>query len=313
MLPVKNVRPPPMPDDWRFVEDLRAVNAAVQPRAPNVPNPNTILSQIPSDSTCFTVVDLSNASFSVPVHPDSQLWFAFQFEGKGYTFTCLPQDYSLWDSLSDHQLPEGSALLQYVDDLLIAAPSDEKCRTDSVCLLKHLAARGHKASLKKLQYCQPSVTFLGHILSANSRAIAPKRSAAITSVLKPQTKKQLLSFLGLCEKLLRDIITGSMNMAAELTWTPDAEDTFVDLKGALQSGSALGIPDPLRPFTQAEAECDRRMTSVLLQEHGGQQRPVAYFSSRLDTVAAGFPRCLRAVAAAERALVASRDVVGYAP
>lgn len=34
MFPVKKVRPPPQKDDWRFVQDLRAVNAAVHARAP---------------------------------------------------------------------------------------------------------------------------------------------------------------------------------------------------------------------------------------------------------------------------------------
>lgn len=72
-----------------------------------------------------------------------------------------------------------------------------------------------------------------------------------------------------------------MNIAAELTWTPEADDAFVDLKGELQSAPALGIPDPSRPFTQVVDERDRYMASVLLQEHGGQQYPVAYFSSRL--------------------------------
>lgn len=55
------------------------------------------------------------------------------------------------------------------------------------------------------------------------------------------------------------------------------------------------------------------MTSLLLQLHGDKLRTVAYFSSKIDPVTAGLPRCLRAVAAAEKALVASRDIVGYAP
>ncbi|KAL6487684.1 hypothetical protein MHYP_G00043100 [Metynnis hypsauchen] len=55
------------------------------------------------------------------------------------------------------------------------------------------------------------------------------------------------------------------------------------------------------------------MTSVLSQKHGDRLRPVAYFSSKLDPVVRGLLLCLRAVAAAEKAVVASRDLVGYAP
>lgn len=177
MFPVKKPRVPPQIDDWRFVNDLRAVNNAVHARAPNVPNPHTILSQIPADATCFSVVDLSNAFFSVPVHPDSQFWFAFAFNGKPYTFTRLCQgccesptifNAALKDSLSSLQLSKGSALLQCVDDLLTAAPKEEQCREDPVQLLKHLAAEGHKASLQKVQYCQTTITFLGHVLSGQA-------------------------------------------------------------------------------------------------------------------------------------------------
>lgn len=72
MFPVKKICVLPQRDNWRFVQDLRAVNAAVHARVPSVPNPNTILSQVPADATWFIVVDLSNAFFSIPVHPDSQ-------------------------------------------------------------------------------------------------------------------------------------------------------------------------------------------------------------------------------------------------
>lgn len=120
---------PPAPTEWRFVQDLHAVNAAVHARAPAVPNPCMILSQTPAKTKWFTFVDLSNAYFSIPVHLDSQYWFALMFDGQPYTNLCRgsresPTIYpsALFTSLAPLQLTIGTMLLQYVDDLLIAAP-----------------------------------------------------------------------------------------------------------------------------------------------------------------------------------------------
>uniref|UniRef100_A0AAR2KF50 ribonuclease H n=1 Tax=Pygocentrus nattereri TaxID=42514 RepID=A0AAR2KF50_PYGNA len=204
--PISPVKKPGR-DEWRFVQDLQAVNAAVQARAPEVPNPHTILSQIPTDHTHYAVVNLANAFFSVPVHPDSRFWFAFSFEGKAYTFTRLCQGYcesptiynaALGDSLASLTLPEEVVLVQYVDDLLLSAPSRELCKQATQQLLQHLANNGHKASKNKLQYCKPEVTLLGHIITAGQKQMAADRIQAICQTPKPMTKKQLLSFLGMC-------------------------------------------------------------------------------------------------------------------
>jgi len=140
LFPVKKIRDAGQPDEWRFVQDLQAQNAAVYSRAATWPNPHTILSQIPSDEKFFSVVDLSNAFFSVPVHPDSKFWFAFEFEGRSWTFIRLCQGYrksptiynaALKASLEPPQLTPGSALLQYVNDILLWSPSKQQCEKDS--------------------------------------------------------------------------------------------------------------------------------------------------------------------------------------
>ena len=129
VFPAKKIRDKGQPDEWRFVQDLRAFNAAVHARAPTVPNPDTILAQIPPNSQWFSVIDLSNAFFSVPVHPDSQYWFTFMYDGQPYTFTRLCQGYcesptiynqALGASLESLQLSPGTALIRYVDDLCLA-------------------------------------------------------------------------------------------------------------------------------------------------------------------------------------------------
>ncbi|KAJ1173345.1 hypothetical protein NDU88_005181 [Pleurodeles waltl] len=63
----------------RIVQDLRKINEIVVECCPIVPIPAVIMFQVPCDAEWFTVVDLPQAFFSVPLHEDSQL----QIPGQG--------------------------------------------------------------------------------------------------------------------------------------------------------------------------------------------------------------------------------------
>lgn len=56
---------------YRLVQDLHLIHSAV------VPTPYTLLSSIPTATTHFSVIDLKEAFFSIPLHPNSQNLFAF--------------------------------------------------------------------------------------------------------------------------------------------------------------------------------------------------------------------------------------------
>lgn len=68
------------------------------------------------------------------------------------------------DSLAEFAPWGGSVLLQYADDFLLTADSEETCRKSSVSLLKSPAQFVFKVLLSKLQWCQSSV-----ILSAGEQ------------------------------------------------------------------------------------------------------------------------------------------------
>ena len=61
-----------------MVQDLQAVNKAVIPLYPIGPKLYTILIQIPKGTTWFTVQDLKDAFFCIPLHPKFQYLFAFK-------------------------------------------------------------------------------------------------------------------------------------------------------------------------------------------------------------------------------------------
>ncbi|XDV27176.1 hypothetical protein PO909_030751 [Leuciscus waleckii] len=112
--------------EWRIVQDLRMVNVASQPRSPIVPNPSTILSEIPNNATHFTVIDLANAFFSIPVHQDSQYWLAFTFKNRRWTWTVMPQGYTESPTVFTEELsrnlvpPKGSTLIKWTKCLKIS-------------------------------------------------------------------------------------------------------------------------------------------------------------------------------------------------
>ena len=138
---------------YHLVQDLCLINEAVVPTFPVVPNPYTLLSHIPPDTTHFTVLDLKDAFFTIPLHPDCHFLFAFTLEdpdthiSSQLTWTVLPQGFrdsphffrqALAQDVSLCPLTH-STLLQYVDDLLLCSPSWESTLADIATLLNFVA------------------------------------------------------------------------------------------------------------------------------------------------------------------------------
>lgn len=294
-------------DKWRLVHDLRAVNQVVEPETPIVPDPHTLLSNIPKGTKWYTVIDLCSAFFSVPLHPSLQHLFAFTYEGKQYTYTCLPQGYCESPSIFNQVLAQDlatlecqSTVLQYVDDLLICSTSKEQCRQDSLKVLRLLADNGHKVSREKLQFCKTKVEYLGRVLERESRTIAPKHGEAISRAPKPKTVHQMMAFLGragfshpwVCEfalrvQPLRDMIKAADHTQpnAGLDCTPEGEAAFMDIKTALASAPALANPDYSKPFHLYVSEKKGYTSAVLTQQQQGVgKRAIAYYSTTLYNV-----------------------------
>ena len=62
-----------------MVQDLQIINEAVVSLHPTVSNPCVILGEIPP-SAKFTVLDLQDAFFCIPLAKESQYLFAFEWE-----------------------------------------------------------------------------------------------------------------------------------------------------------------------------------------------------------------------------------------
>ncbi|XP_066877628.1 uncharacterized protein [Kogia breviceps] len=89
-------------------------------------------------------------------------------------------------------------------------------------------------------------------------------------------------------------------------WGDKEQRAFDQIKRALLSAPALGLPDVTKPFHLYVAENKGIAKGVLTQKLGPWNRPVAYLSKKLDPVATGWPACLK-ITAAVAALVKDAD------
>jgi hypothetical protein len=84
------------PNKWRLVQDRHLINEAVVPLHPEVLNPYMLLAQIPPGTTYYSVLDLKDAFFYIPLHPKSQPIFVFEDptrKSRQVTWTVLSQGF----------------------------------------------------------------------------------------------------------------------------------------------------------------------------------------------------------------------------
>ncbi|XP_077896561.1 uncharacterized protein LOC144375444 isoform X2 [Ictidomys tridecemlineatus] len=149
-------------------------------------------------------------------------------------------------------------LLQYVDDLLLAADTRENCESGTQALLSELAQLGYRTSVKKAQICQQEVIFLGYSLRGGKRWLTEPRKQTVVQIPPPSNKRQLREFLGTAG-FCRLWIPGFASLAAPLypllkgnaqfQWNPEHQQAFDNIKRALLSAPALALPDVEKPFT----------------------------------------------------------------
>ncbi|XP_029298122.1 uncharacterized protein LOC115015101 [Cottoperca gobio] len=318
---------------WRMVHDLRRINSATVSQHIPVPDPYVALQNLNPEHKYFTVIDLANAFFCLPLDPEVQDLFAFTYRGQRYTYNRMPQGYkdspglfnqALKKDLTMLHLPQGVTLIQYVDDLLLAGTTAESCLEATADLLALLARAGYKVKKEKTQVARRSVTFLGRLISANSLTLTNAQRTSILSHGKPKTVQHMLAFLGLTgysrthvpeyvnlTQPLRDMLAeaGNRNLTAELIWTIEGEEAFTKTKQALGQAAHLCSPDYNADFHLDVSETEGMVNGVLFQKKGGERHVLMYHSSKLDSVELGQTGCARHLAALAKTIKKTAHVV----
>uniref|UniRef100_A0A8C3JBC9 ribonuclease H n=1 Tax=Calidris pygmaea TaxID=425635 RepID=A0A8C3JBC9_9CHAR len=330
--PVRLVRKP----NWktcRLVLDCRAINKATPKVVASVDlGKAKILANLSPKSRYFSKVDLSNASFAIPLAKSSRARFAFTFWGQQYLFTRLPVGFHSTTTILHQRVKEMLSHLSqedqpwvfsYADDILISGETRKATEDRTREVLKLIQNTGFKAKLEKAQLVQPKVTYLGMTIGAKGWKIQTRELEAIIDASCPTDISSLRSLLGKLS-IVRDQIPNYWKLVWPLQrllmgqvtwdWEEEQEKALKRLKGALWAAPVLRFPDRTQPFVIQLTTSKEEVGATLLQEgRGGRLVPVRYSSRMLKGRAVSYraqeKRCLAAIWAVE----AFKTLTGSAP
>jgi hypothetical protein len=134
-------------------------------------------------------------------------------------------------------------VLVLFDDILIYSPNWSSHLQHLNAVLSALRANHLRLKLSKCSFAQPTVAYLGHVISAAGVAMDQDKVAAITSWPQQRAARGLRGFLGLAG-YYRRFIQGFTAVTAPLTkllkqdgftWTKEVTAAFDGLKLALST------------------------------------------------------------------------------
>lgn len=165
----------------RMCVDFRTLN-----RQYTVPRIEDALACL-SGSKWFSVLDLRSGYYQVPMNESDKEKTAFICPAGFFQFERMPQGVTgapatfqrlMEQTVGDMNLLE---VLVYLDDLIVFGATLEEHESRLLKVLDRLKDEGLKLSLDKCQFCQPSVTYVGHVISQEGVSTDPKKTEAVTT------------------------------------------------------------------------------------------------------------------------------------
>jgi hypothetical protein len=206
---------------WRFCVDYRALNQqTVKDKFP-ILVVEELLDGL-KGAHYFTKLDLHFGYHQVCMHVEDIEKTAFRTHEGHFEFLVMPL--GLTNASATFQSLMKSVLrpflrkfvLVFFDDILIYSPNWSSHLQHLNAVFSALRANHLRLKLSKCSFARPTVTYLGHVISAAVVAMDQDKVAAITSWPQPRAARGLRRFLGLADYYCR-FIQGFATVAAPLT------------------------------------------------------------------------------------------------
>lgn len=283
---------------YRPCGDYRNLNSITKSDKYPIPHMRSLIMSM-HGMRFFSKIDLVRAYLQIPLAPADIPKTAVTTPFGLYEFLYVPYGLKNAGSTFQRHMDKLFANIPrtfvYIDDILIASETEEQHAADIDKVLSVLAEHNLRVTLKKCEFFQSSLTFLGHEISADGIKPPSDRVSAIQDFKPPRTSTELRRYMGTLNFFRQMVpnfaqkaypLTELLRMhpkSKELPWDDEAQSSFDTLKHELANCPTLAFPSPETSDLQLVSDCsDNAAGAALYQMVDNVPHPISFFSYKLS-------------------------------
>jgi len=303
---------------WRFVLDFKNLNKATTNHYDwPIPNIRDMLYRIGKQQpNFFAVFDLTSGYYQLPIEEASRSYTAFMTHMGVYRWKRLPMGLTGAGSFFQQCLVTevlGSLLVEqcelYMDDCIVHAQTADQYVKRLRGVFQRFRDSGISLNPSKCTLGLNQVEYVGHTISKDGTHFTRDKLDSVVNFPRPETKRQMKSFLGLANyfrdhirnhsmivmplQRLVDNYSRSKSAHIKIKWNDECEEAFSNIKGAIDNCPLLWFLDNTSPICLATDASDYGIGAYLYQvvtskdENSGEvittEHPIAFVSKSIRT------------------------------
>ncbi|KAJ8632913.1 hypothetical protein MRB53_026249 [Persea americana] len=280
---------------WRVCVDFTDLNKACPKDSFPLPKIDQLIDATAGHDR-MSFLDAYRGYHQIPLYAADQEKIAFITPRGTYCYKVMP--FGLKNAGATYQrlvtkmfqAQLGKTVEVYIDDMVIKSKKSQDHLTDLRQIFGILHQYQLKLNASKCAFGVGSGKFLGSLVTRRGIEANPDQITAIQELQCPTLAKQVQRLTGMAAALNRFISRASdkcrpffqlLRKGSKFQWTTDCSQALQQLKQYLSSPPLLSTPTLGEALFLYLSVSDHAVSSVLVREDNGQQRPIYYTSKTL--------------------------------